>query len=200
MSVISRHNPYVIVVAGVEDPEILGRIFGELRKQFGMRQSAELHGHSMSEEMLLEVLECTEEVSPVVGALVIDKASTREFTRISEIPSPSDCQVASALRVVEMVFARYMLRELRCDEDIRGKRQKQFLTEVKRRHRTAWPETQIKVQCLPSEKSDLIQLADVIAYGLGVFTRGTIQNRDLERKVVQLRERKRNSIEGPRAW
>src|SRR5579871_1072629 len=133
------HNPYIVVIAAVENLETLTQLFSDLRQRFNMRQNAEFHGHNMSEEMLLAVLEYAEEVGLVVGALLIDKVMTQQLRSIAEWPSPADFQVEAALALTEVVISRYMLAELRCDEDIRGERQKRVITGIKRQHRTMWP-------------------------------------------------------------
>jgi hypothetical protein len=194
------HNPYVVVIAAVVELEILTRLFEDSRRRFGMRQNAEFHGHSMSEQMLLAVLENAEETGLVVGALLVDKLLTQQARPAFELPSGADFQIEAALALAETFFAHHSLFELRCDEDIRGERQKKFITSLKRLHRAVWPDDHIKVQFRPSEKSDLIQLADVIAYGLGNQARQTVEDEELRRRLIRISGSEKNIIEGPKAW
>lgn len=195
------HSPYVVTLAAVSAPERLAALLRDLRFQFGMAQREEFHGHEMSEAMLAAVLERVMESEWIVGALLIDKAMTQQLRPASELPAVTDFQIRSALTLAEAFFARYALAELRCDEDIHGReRQKEFITGVKRLHRSVWSEGRLRVTFLPSAKSDLIQLADIIAYGLGILTRGTVQDAILRRRLQAIQENPANIIQGPRAW
>lgn len=197
----SRHDPYVVVVAGVEDVERFTQAMRGLRFGFGMKAEAEFHAHNMPEEHSVQVVEAAQEAGLAVGALLVDKALTRQTQDALALPSPPDLQALAALAVVEVFVRRYSLTELRFDEDIQGrKRQQEFVTAVKRIHRAVWPATRVKVQPLPSHKSDLIQLADVVAYLLGREARASLQTAQGVRLMQALREDARNTITKPKAW
>jgi hypothetical protein len=107
----------------------------------------------------------------------------------------------AALALAEPFISRYLIAELLCDEDIRGKeRQQGFITGIKRLQRSVWPEARIRVQFRPSNKSDLIQLADMVAYALGIQARGTLRSNGLRRLVDAIRTSETNLITGPEAW
>jgi len=201
LSIEKGQNPYVVAIVGVADANQLTAPLAALRQRFGMARDAEFHGHGMSEEMQAAVLQCGIDLGMVAGALLIDKAVTLQTYPIAELPSAVEFQVEAALHLLNRFCTLYALRELRCDEDIRGRdRQQAFITEVKRLHRALWEGTRLRVQFFPSQKSNLIQLADVVAYTLGCRERGTIHEPELRRLVRTLRENEANLIEGPKSW
>lgn len=183
-----RHDPYIVVLAGVKNLEILSVGFAAVRARFGMRANAELHGHAMSDEILCAALDAGTAADWRIGALRVDKAAARDQWGNSPLPAPIDFQQMAALRLVEHFVAQYELTELRFDEDTQNrKRQQELITAIKRLHRAVWPERRLRVQPMPSHKSDLIQLADVIAYSLGIEARGTIRTPELQTRMKAFR-------------
>ncbi len=199
------HDPYVVCVAAIETKdggqEALHTYFSEVRGTFGMAAAQEFHGHEMSEAMMSAVLE-TDAIGELrVGALLIDKAATQRFRGIAALPRPPEVQAVAAQVLLERFLARCPLVGLWCDEDIKGKEKQQaFTSAVQRIHRTAWPGTQLKVRHKSSKSTDLIQLADVIAYGLANLARGTIKTSELRQRLVVIRDSTKNVIIGPVAW
>ena len=163
-----RHDPYIVVLAGVKNLKILSAGFAAVRTRFGMRASAELHGHEMADEILCAALDTGTAADWRLGVLRVDKAAARDQWGDTPLPAPIDFQRMAALRLVEHFVAQYEVTELRFDEDTQNrKRQQELITAIKRLYRAVWPERRLRVQPMPSRKSDLIQLADVIAYCLG---------------------------------
>lgn len=93
------------------------------------------------------------------------------------------------------------LRRVWCDEDMRDKkRQQAFNTAVQRINRAAWPEARLKVRHEVSTSSSLIQLADVVAYGLSQLARELVEDPVLQRRLKAIRDDPQNVIRGPMAW
>lgn len=196
-----KHNPYVLVVAAVDDKEVLERVMADLRTRQGMAAGAEFHAHQMIEERQIAVVKDVMTLELRVGALIIDKPFTREIRGTNDLPSSPEFEVQSRLSLLELFFARYTLRLLQCDEDIKGRaRMNQFKTQVKRLHRAKWPGTSLKLQYRKSISSDLVQIADVLAYGLAHLSRQTILLSEWSRLLEEIRNDERNVILGPMAW
>lgn len=197
----ASNNLYVVCLAAVTDREGFGSSLRGLRSQFGMSSHEEFRGHQISQPMQYAVLTAARDIDLRVGALLIDKEATRERLERALFPAPADLQTLAAVALLERFFHRYSLEGLWCDEDIKGKqRQKQFVTAVKRLHRGNWPDMQLKVRHSPSYSSDLIQLADVTAYGLSRLNRGEALGSDLRTLLETIREAPENVIMGPMAW
>jgi hypothetical protein len=192
---------YVVCLAAVEDMEAFGRRMSETRFRFGMGMRAEFHGHQTSDRMQAAVIEEALAVGLRVGVLVVDKEATRQQLEPATLPSPADFQLHTAVALLEQFLSRYALEGLWCDEDIRGKaRQQEFVTAVKRLHRANWPERHLKVRHRPSDSSDLIQLADVVAYGLHSLSRGAELRPELKPCLEAIWADAQNVILGPMAW
>ncbi len=196
-----RHNPYVVAVAAITDMEAFEMRMANLRTNQGMAIREEFHAHQMIEERQIAVIQVASISGLRIGALIIDKPQTREFRGEVDLPSPSDLEVTARLALLETFFANYPLKLLQSDEDIKGDlRQNQFKTEVKRLHRTNWPEAKFKIQYRKSSGSDLVQLADVLAYGLAHLARGAVRLEELRIILERLSSDTKNIIMGPMAW
>lgn len=75
-----------------------------------------------------------------------------------------------------------------------------FETAASRIHRLAWPSTRLKVRHKSSKNSDLIQLADIVAYGLSRLLRERVEDNALKQKLKALRDDARNIVTGPMLW
>lgn len=196
-----KHDPYVVCLAAVEDVSLLASHFSNVRSRYGMRATQEFHAHQLPEEIIRAALVSGDEAGMVIGALLLDKAATRQEREPAELPPPVVLQESAAVALLEDFVNRYSLVELRFDEDIQGKkRQSAFITAAKRLHRARWPDQSIKVRPSPSHLSDLIQLADVVAYVLGRKARNAIQSQELRTCVAQLQHNARHIILGPKVW
>jgi len=197
----ASNNLYVVCLAAVMDRDGVGSSLGALRPQFGMSSRAEFRGHQSSERMQVAVLAAAMDAGLRVGALLIDKEATRRQSETTDLPAPADFQILAAVALLEQFIPRYSLQALWCDEDIKGKeRQKEFVTAVKRLHRANWPEMHLKVRHSASDSSDLVQLADVTAYGLSRLSRAEVASSELTYCLEAIREDPQNVIIGPMAW
>lgn len=197
-----KHDPYTLCVVALpaEDKRMttLRNNLALVRFRYHMSAGQEFHAHNMSEEMRADVLEVALAQDLIVGALLIDKAATREKWGAVAFPSPAGFQVLAARAALEPFLRRYCLTRLFCDEDVRGReRQKRLTTEVLQIHRETWPNTKLKVRFIGSEQEPLIQVADVMAYGLACEVRGSIRAARLKRLVEGVREDLRNIVIGP---
>ena len=135
------------------------------------------------------------------GALIVDKEATRQLLGIEGLPSASELHWKGSLSILEAFFQSYEVKALWCDEDIKGiESQKKFSTEVKRIHRKTWPEHPIRVRHKSSHGVGLIQLADILAYGLGNRVRGRNKTPEFSECLRMLCHDPDNIIIGPEAW
>jgi len=198
-----RHDPYTPCVVALEAERLraLQDSLAILRARYNMVAGQEYHGHSMSEEMQADFLEITRAEGMLVGALLIDKAATRQNWRGIVLPSPADFQMLAMRAGLEAFVSSYCLTRLWCDEDIRGKkRQKQMTTEILRVHRAVWTHQKSKVGFIASSGELMVQAADVAAYGLACHARGSIRSPRLKRQIEAIQEDPRNVITGPTPW
>ncbi len=196
-----RHNPYVVVAAGVQQPEILQEELARTRAQAGMKATQEFHAHALPEVVQVAVVEAGSRAGLCIGALLMDKQASRRALDAGLFPSSAQVQRRALLRLLEAFFARYELAELRYDEEFGSrKRPQELITDIKRLHRAAWPLGRVRVQPAPSHQSDLIQLADVIAYGLGVEARGTQRTKALQELLQRLHTDSAHVFIGTGIW
>jgi len=197
----SHQNYYVVCLAAVEDRDALSQALAELRQQLGMKSNYEFRGHDIGDNVQADFLRTVQTIGLYIGALIIDKAATRRMDTTAVLPSTNDFQVLTSKRLLRRFFALYAVADLRCDEDIKGKiRQQEFTTEVKRLYRACQPGERIHVRHCPSESNDLIQVADIVGYGLSRMARGVEIQPRLRTHLEEIRQEARNIIIGPQAW
>lgn len=200
-----KHDPYTLCVlalqAGDEPAAALRRELAVFRARFRLDARREYRGHAMSDTMQADLLELLRGHEMAAAALLVSKAATREKWGGGSLPSSAGFQVLAARANLEPFMRRYCLARLWCDEDIHGRGpQRELTTELLRIHRDAWPGEKLKVRFMPSGRELLIQLADVLAYGLACYERGTIRSARLKRVVEAVRSDPRNLVTGPVAW
>ncbi len=161
---------FIFCVVALGDKEAWSDSCRQLRRKLRMPQNREFHGHEMKNpQQRLELLEMGRAAEMKVGALIVAK-ETRVL--MTETLGYQDI----ALELLNQFFPRYILRDLWCDNEIQGDKQKAFETELKRCHRAINPQTRFDAKVRPSHTNDLIQLADGIAYALQAQARGTLKN------------------------
>lgn len=201
-----NHDPYTLCVVAV--PHDIVRIknlqdsLAAVRARFQMSEEQEFRAHGMKEEMQADVLEVILAQQLLVGALLVDKASTRARSQYQDVlPSPSDFQVMAALAALQPMMQRCCIARLYCDEDIQGReKQRELVIALHQCQRLAWPNTRLKVRFLASHRELLVQMADVVAYGLACHARGTLRTIRLAHLVQSIRKAPTTIITGPEAW
>ncbi len=185
----------VFCVAALGDLEAWNETCRDLRQRFGMAQEQEFHGHEMRPEQMLELLSAARRLDMRVGALLIDNAPVSGEVRTALQHAPL------ALALLRRLLPLCPLQKLWYDEEIKGKKAEQaFNTEVQRIQRMVHADTKISAKARRSHTSNLVQLADVIAYALAKQARRTLKHSLLEQYLRELRADERNLIIGPMRW
>jgi len=194
----SSQELYVICFAGVEASlEELRAVLSVLRQECGLASGEEFRGRTCPEWVQNRLLEEGGKVGLCVAASIYEKAPAE---RGQSLPGAADFQSDAALALFDTFVRKHRLSGLWCDEDIEGRKQKAFETAASRIHRLAWPDTRLKVRHRPSKSSDLIQLADVVAYGLSRLLRDRVGEDALKRRLKALKSDPKNTIIGPLPW
>ena len=189
--------PVLITVSG--DLEDLQDRFERARPGFQMKTGQEFHGHDVSEKMLTAVLNIAASMNLRVSAVIYDKVATLQSPEAKGLPAAKDFPAQAALSVLEPFLAQQQVAKIWYDEDIKGKaRQKTFHTAVQRLHRQHHPNTNLEIRPKPSEGSELIQIADIVAYSLSIMARGMIKTPELRRRMAAIRDEPRHRILGPK--
>jgi hypothetical protein len=194
-------NYYVVCLAAVEDRDELKQTLTEVRRHFDMATNDEFRGHDIGENVQLEFLRAVQSIGLYVGALIVNKEATRHIHTDATLPSNTDFQSLTSRRMFRRFFAMYPVAGLWCDEDIKGKeRQQEFTTDVKRIHRECWPGRRCSVRHCASASVDVIQVADVVGYGLSRLARGVVSQTELRKLLEGIKQETGNVIMGPLAW
>lgn len=191
---------YVVCFAAVEVTlEELRVGFNALRQECGMALDQEFHGRSCPEWVQGRLLETARRMNLRVAASIYEKVPATQGQLVPG--TAADFQADAALTLFANLVREHQISGLWCDEDIEGQeRRKAFETAASRIHRLAWPSTRLKVRHKPSKNSDLIQLADIVAYGLSRLLRERVEGDALKQKLKALRNDPRNIIMGPMLW
>jgi hypothetical protein len=124
-----------------------------------------------------------------VTAVVFDKDTLTAEIGAQVFDKPGLLPPATGRVVLDRILEAGPLRRVWCDEgDQRDKKRRQaFNTEVKRKARALWPdEAGPDVKHYPSNKSNLVQLADMIAYVLQRDARGLLETAELRQRARAL--------------
>lgn len=187
---LDLYVPGGVVVAEVE---AVDTFFAEWRQRVNRSAHVEFHGHECTENELLYAMEYVLSSVQVVAMLLNKREIAAEmgpevFSRPGVLPS------VAARPVVSRMLQRHALSVLWLDEDIPKGRRKAFDTEVKREARTIHPNLRLETKHRPSDKSNLIQLADMTVYVLQRQERGSFQTKRLREVAANLWRKEGNEI------
>ena len=191
---------YSFCIAAFADLEALNTNCRISRLMLGMPLEEEFHGHQMSDEMIAAVLEMALALDVRFGILLINKAAVPLTGKIA-LPPPAKFAAQVALRLLSRLLPRVAIRDLWCDEDIKGKpAQRDFQTAVSRINREVGVADKIKTRLRDSRISHLIQIADVYAYAMTKQAQGSRLEPALENVLRKIRTAVQHLILGPVPW
>jgi hypothetical protein len=155
-----------------------------------MAQHAEFHARDMTEQDILILLTAARESGMVFGALVLEKIG------VTNTEAPIAFDYASVAQELFRGFVlRYSVKRIWYDTEIQGRAaEKAFETEMCRINRAIYPNAPLKARCRPSNKSDLIQVADSVAYVVSRQTRGLLKHTPLQQLWAAIAADERNLI------
>lgn len=160
---LNEPHPYGPCLIGVRDREQFDAVWSLLAVNAGIGRGEEIKGHKSPPHLLANVLRLVLANEVCVNILLLDKRKAIQERAIWPVPPVMRHQ--TALHLADEAMQRMAFRLLLCDEDIRGKGEQQhFKTAVLRCNARLQPANRMKLGFWPSEKSNLIQCADVIAY------------------------------------
>lgn len=161
---------FIFCVVALPDVEAWNDSCRDLRQQLGMAQNKEFHAHSMKNDaQRLQVLIAGRELGMRVGALILSNRAEE----LNGAPSYESI----ALELLGLFFPVCLLKTLWFDQEIQGRtREQKFQADVRRCFKAIHPDASLKVTPRASHASNLIQLADVMAYAWRTQTRGTLQD------------------------
>ena len=178
---------FIACLVAIEDVDTLKSRFDALRLETFGESDAELHGYKMRPERIAAALQIGIDLDAKIAALCIDKTVS---TRAGTLPPVGELHGLSALRVWSDLLGQISVARLVYDTELEGKkRQKAFETEIKRCSAALYPARKLKVKPLPSHQSDLIQLADVVAYALSRELRGEKVEPEIRKLLREIKRR-----------
>ncbi|MDQ3813910.1 MAG: hypothetical protein M3347_08165 [Armatimonadota bacterium] len=186
-------------VVAFENSDAVNEACHVTRPALGMAADEEFHGHDMSDAMNAAVLEMGMHLNLQIGILFVNKAAAPLEGRII-LPPPAVFTAQIALRLLERFLPICPLRDLWCDEDLKGQAAQEFVTAVRRLSRAHHPQSKLKTRLRDSRKSNLVQIADVANYTLTRQARGGKSEPVLENVLRKIRGDDRNLILGPMPW
>jgi len=184
----SDRDKYLIcVLAAIQNAEAWSEKCADLRHELGMKQSTEFHARDMSELENFTVLQTAKDGGIIFGAFVMERPDEVNGQNISFSYD------GIAQELFHAFAARYQVRTLWYDKEIQGRMAEQtFETKLRRINRTIYPKSTFKARSRPSDKSDLIQAADSLAYMIHRLMRNAIGHHPLKMLVRQLLNDERN--------
>ena len=185
-----RDELLVFGFAASHDAESWSEQCAAIRHQLGMRQHAEFHAREMSEREILVYLQTAREVGIVMGAVVLKKPLQADAESLANF----NCAVA-AQNFFRAFLLRYRVKRFWYDTEIEGKAAEQaFETALSRINRELHPGTSFKARCRSSHQSDMVQIADSVAYIIRRHSAGTIKSATLRKLVEEILADERNVI------
>lgn len=181
---------YICCAVRMTDVEETDAALKQVRQDFGLPKTTELHGYHSGARLLKRALRLVLETGQVT-ALILDKAT---LDLPSSFALPAVLPAATALCVLEHCFAAGVIRRLWCDQDIHElAKRRAFNTRIFRMARGEQAE-RIDIKHYPSHKSSLIQLADMTAYALQRSLRGALETDELQRLMQTLQRKFGNLV------
>ncbi len=171
---------FIFCVVALPDVEAWNDSCRDLRHQLGMAQNKEFHAHSMKNDaQRLQVLNAGRELGMRVGALILSNRAEE----LNGAPSYESI----ALELLGLFFPVCLLKTLWFDQEIQGRtREQKFQADVRRCFKAIFPNASLKATPRASHASNLIQLADVMAYAWRTQTRGTLEGAALNRFLKEM--------------
>ena len=127
----------------------------------------------MSEPEILAYLQTAREAGHYYGRDGFEKAVAND----AELLANFNCAVA-AQNFFRVFLLRYRVKRFWYDTEIEGRAAEQaFETELSRINRALHPGTSFKARCRSSHQSDMVQIADSVAYIIRRHSAGTIKHR-----------------------
>ncbi len=186
---------YGVGVVTVPDLTEADDILVTLRQKWSKPGDFEIHGHTLTENQILDVIQDALESLRVT--IILFRVS--ELTEYFGLPLSQVADSAAGLiarPALTHCLEKTGIKRLWYDKgDIEGiPRQKAFRTAIAREARTLLPTRTIEVKPVPSHKNTLIQLADVFAYAVQREQIGTFKTKGLTELVRRLWKRESNEI------
>ena len=185
-----RDDLLIFAVAAMENAEDWSEHCTIIRQQIGKPRDVEFHARDMSDAERFALLSAARNAGLVVGVLVLKK---------SEAPDENFAALfnytTSAQELLGAFFSRYQLKRFWYDSEVNGRKaQQEFETGLYRFHRAIYPNTTLKASCRPSHTSDLVQLADCVAYAFRRQALNAIKYAPLRQLVKEIAADQRNLV------
>lgn len=179
---------FIFCVVALPDVEDWNDSCRDLRQQLGMAQNKEFHAHGMKNDaQRLQVLNAAKDFGLQVGAIILSHRAEES----KGVPSYESI----ALELLGLFFPICLLKTLWFDQEIQGRaREQKFQADVRRCFKAIHPDASLKVTPRASHASNLIQLADVMAYTWRTQTRGTLEDAALNRFLKEMEAGTENMI------
>jgi len=189
---------YIPCVVRVVSMDIVNEQFREWREEFSLAADYEMHGYRLRRrsDILARVVENVLENAQVV-AYLFDKRALIKDLGSQVFDKPILLAPATGLLVCHRMLEKRPLRQILLDEGIAPIHRPKFNTEVKRKARILWPEQGVSKSFPkhhPSDKHNIIQLADMIAYVLQREAPDLSETAQLRRLVKALWNKEGNDI------
>lgn len=184
-----QSNLFVACIIGVDDSEALAKQFAALRQRIKAQNPrkvvTELHGHQMPPEFIASALQIAMDLQTRVGLVLFDKESADQE---GYLPSAGKMHALTALKIWPEFLAFGPVARFDYDTDISGKEhQKRFETELKRISSRIYPQNKMKAKSFPSDKSNAIQMADIVAYAFSRQEKGQKVEPEIARLLREIR-------------
>ena len=185
-----RNDLFIFCVVALSDAEAWDSSCRQLRQRLKMPPNREFHARHMGKgSHKLEFLTAGQEAGMRVGAFIIDTNSEKD-----ELASLT--HESAAMELLHQFLPVCPFHSFWYDKgDLKGeKAEKAFETEICRYNRTLYPSSPLETKCRKSNNSNLIQLADVMAYAFRTLERGTLKDPQLKLLLREINRDKRNLI------
>jgi hypothetical protein len=180
-------DPVHYIACGVrlESIEDLTSKLSAWRTEMGRPAEFEFHGYKSDPSLVARMLEYATAHATVV-AFVFDKPALAADLGDSVFDKPVLLPFTTGQIVIQKMLETGPLRKLWCDKgDVASNRHGQFNTSLMRVARSLWNEG-LSVAHIPSDKSPMIQLTDMVAYALHREVQGLWRSEEVKRHVRKL--------------
>ena len=177
---------YVACCVVVPSNDEANQFLDNLRKKRHKPFRYEFKGYHSEENELAELAEYVLDIGSA-HALIVDKSEIESRSGREIFHRPDDLTIATGRFVLGKALEKSQVRTAWCDEELSSEKQKRFNTTIQRDAKSLGKRSP-KIRHEASHKSNMIQLADIVAYALQRDALGRVRLDRLKRAVRELRD------------
>ncbi len=183
---VQEPDLYVACCVVMPDIDEANRFLDELRKRRHQAFDYEFKGYHSTEESQKELIEYVLEVGKA-STVIVGKRAVESSVGVEIFAHPDKLAIATGRMILKKALGESEIRTVWCDEELSKEKQKRFNTAIHKDAKSLCRKSP-KIRHDASHKSNMIQLADTVAYMIQRDALGRVKLDRLKRIVKKLKD------------